>query len=281
MKVVITGSDLAQALKVFSADDIGFVPTMGGLHDGHATLLREARRRHAVVVASVFVNPLQFGPLEDFVAYPRTQALDEALLAQTGVDIAFFPDEGAIYPHGKNNHTQVLVPGLSDILCGAVRPGHFCGVTTVVARLLGLVRPRSVYFGKKDYQQWRIIEKMVTDLALPMTVIGVETVREFDGLARSTRNQYLNSHERDQAAWLYRTLKDVVEKLMYSLAFTEIEQEAMCLLREHGFVPEYVAIRRANDLGVPDSSDTDFVVLAAARLGQTRLIDNLEYHRHT
>ena len=194
------------AYRTQAQDDIGFVPTMGGLHDGHMALVRKAREDHALVVASVYVNPLQFGPREDFAAYPRTAGADCVRLAQAGADAAFLPADDAIYPRGRDLQTQVRVPGLSEDLCGRYRPGHFAGVTTVVARLLGLVRPQACYMGKKDYQQWRIVARMVADLGLPVTVVGIDTVREADGLALSTRNAYLTAAERARAPGLYETL---------------------------------------------------------------------------
>ena len=176
MKIVTSAVELQAARRAFDADT-GFVPTMGGLHRGHEALMAHARSRHRHLIASVYVNPLQFGPHEDFAAYPRTPRTDEAVLEAAGVDLAFFPTQEAIYPAGPARQTEVRVPGLSDDLCGAYRPGHFYGVTTVVARLFGLVQPAAAYFGKKDYQQWRLIERMVRDLAWPIAVVGVDTVR--------------------------------------------------------------------------------------------------------
>ncbi|WP_297376220.1 pantoate--beta-alanine ligase [Acidiferrobacter sp.] len=259
-------------------DDIGFVPTMGGLHDGHVALVRAARR-HAWVAVSVYVNPLQFGPQEDFAAYPRTEEADCARLAQAGVDAVFLPTEAAIYPHGREWQTEVRVPGLSEDLCGRYRPGHFEGVTTVVARLFGIVRPRACYMGKKDYQQWRIVTRMVADLGLPVTVTGIETIRESDGLALSTRNTYLTAAERACAPGLYETLTQTATHVTRGAAPADAEAAAMARLMALGFVPDYVAVRRAADLALPTPDDSELVVLAAARLGRTRLIDNLEFRR--
>lgn len=259
-------------------DDIGFVPTMGGLHDGHLALVGAARQ-HARVVVSIYVNPLQFGLHEDFAAYPRTEEVDCARLAQAGVDAVFLPTEAAIYPRGREQHTEVRVPGLSEELCGRHRPGHFAGVTTVVARLFGVVRPRACYMGKKDYQQWRIVTRMVADLMLPVTVIGIETVRERDGLALSTRNTYLSTTERARAPGLRETLTQTMAQVAAGMALADAEVAAMARLVALGFMPDYVAVRRAADLAPPSPGDAGLVVLAAARLGRTRLIDNREFVR--
>ncbi|WP_298135506.1 pantoate--beta-alanine ligase [Acidiferrobacter sp.] len=259
-------------------DDIGFVPTMGGLHEGHMRLV-QAARPHERVVASIYVNPLQFGPHEDFAAYPRTREADCARLADAGVDAVFVPAEDAIYPHGRERHTQVRVPGLSEDLCGRYRPGHFEGVTTVVARLLGIIRPRVCYMGKKDYQQWRIVTRMVMDLALPVTVTGIDTVRASDGLALSTRNTYLTPDERARAPGLYATLRQAAGHVEGGMAPAAAEALAVSHLEALGFIPDYVAVRRASDLAPPSPTDSELVVLAAARLGRTRLIDNHEFRR--
>ncbi len=262
-----------------SPRDVGFVPTMGGLHEGHMALARRAREAHEVVVASVYVNPLQFGPQEDFAAYPRTEDSDYAKLAQASVDAMLLPTDAVIYPRGRERQTQVHVPGLSEELCGRHRPGHFAGVTTVVARLLGLVRPRACYMGKKDYQQWRIVTRMVEDLGLPTTIVGVDTVREDDGLALSTRNSYLTPAERSRAAGLYETLTEGAGQAAAGVALADVEAACMERLKALGFGPDYVAVRRADDLGRPSATDSELVILAAARLGRTRLIDNREFRR--
>ena len=278
MKQVTTIRELS-ALRASWPDDVGFVPTMGGLHEGHLALVARARTAHPVVIVSVYVNPLQFGPNEDFGAYPRTQEADAACLSEAGVDAVFFPTDEDIYPRGRTAQTQVWVPGLSDELCGRFRPGHFQGVTTVVARLLGLVRPRAGYFGKKDYQQWRIIECMVADLGLPVAVVGVDTVREADGLAKSTRNQYLTAAERHRAPELYDTLTRGAHQVAGGESLGDVEKGCLERLRGLGFVPDYVAIRRAADLAIPSDRDDQLVILGAARLGATRLIDNREFSR--
>ncbi|MHB1565331.1 MAG: pantoate--beta-alanine ligase [Acidiferrobacter sp.] len=277
----MTTRDALAATRVALGSDVGFVPTMGGLHAGHMALIAAARRRHSVVVASSYVNPLQFGADEDYAAYPRTPENDEALLAAASVDVAFFPDDAAIYPHGRQYQTQVWVPQLSDDLCGAFRPDHFRGVATVVARLLGLIQPRAVYFGKKDYQQWRLITRMVDDLALPITVVGIESVREVDGLALSTRNRYLTPTERAQAPALAQALRDGAQQAEQGAVLAQVERGVMSHLAARGWMPDYVAIRRQVDLAPPVASDADLVILAAARLGRTRLIDNCEFTRRT
>lgn len=279
MKTLISEWDLQTWRSLQGTEDIGFVPTMGGLHEGHLALVAQARARHARVVASIYVNPLQFGPQEDFAAYPRTPEADLACLLEAGVDAVFLPTDSAIYPQGRERHTQVWVPGLSEGLCGHFRPGHFQGVTTVVARLFGLVRPRTAYFGKKDYQQWRVIERMTADLAFSMAVVGIDTVRETDGLAKSTRNQYLSAADRARAGGLYQVLLEGARAAIDCQSFEEIEKQALRHLEGRGFSPEYVAIRRADDLATASLQDEHLVILGAARLGATRLIDNWEFSR--
>jgi len=259
---------------------IAFVPTMGNLHAGHLHLMQVARQHANRVVASIYVNPLQFGPQEDFAAYPRTPEQDRALLEQQDVDLLFVPDDATIYPRGREASTRVEVPGISDILCGASRPGHFRGVTTVVSRLFHLVTPDVAVFGKKDYQQLLIIRLMTSDLGLPITIVGEETVREADGLAMSSRNGYLTGPERGVAPRLSATLQGVATLLASTGAttpdFTALEKEASQLLKAAGFRPDYVSIRRQQDLGLPVPGDRKLVILAAAWLGRTRLIDNRE-----
>lgn len=257
---------------------IAFVPTMGNLHAGHQHLMEEARKYAEAVVASVYVNPLQFSPQEDFASYPRTLAADRALLERVAVDLLFVPDERDIYPRGPDRQTQVEVPQLGDTLCGAFRPGHFRGVTTVVARLFHLVTPDVAVFGKKDYQQLMLIHLMVTDLGMPVEVIGIDTVRETDGLALSSRNNYLSADERRRAPVLYKVLAGVREGMRIGASRDVAEQGALTALRAAGLRPDYVSVRRASDLAEPGPADKRLIVLAAAWLGNTRLIDNLEYH---
>lgn len=267
---------------------VAFVPTMGNLHTGHLKLVETARAFGDRVVVSIFVNPLQFSPGEDFERYPRTLEEDSRKLSRAGVDVLFAPPVGVIYPKvlpgAKNKNqsptTQVSVSGLNRILCGAFRPGHFDGVTTVVAKLFNLVQPDLAVFGKKDYQQWVLIQRMVEDLNFPVKIVGVDTVREPDGLALSSRNQYLSDEEKKIAPILYRTLIDVAEAIRQGRSgYAALQSEAMVRLEQAGFQPEYVEIRHADDLTAARDGNRNLVVLAAARLGAARLIDNLEIER--
>lgn len=258
---------------------IALVPTMGNLHAGHRRLMDEARRYADIVVASIYVNPLQFGAHEDFGAYPRTPADDREALLASGVDLVYMPDEREIYPRGREAQTRVEVPALSDILCGAHRPGHFRGVTTVVNRLFNLIAPHVAVFGKKDYQQLLLIRLMAADLGMPIEIVGIDTVREPDGLALSSRNNYLSEGERRTAAGLYRTLGDVRERVRAGEDVGHAEAHALKALEAAGFRSDYVSVRRAADLEPPGAADRELVVLAAAWLGHTRLIDNIEFQR--
>lgn len=255
---------------------VAFVPTMGNLHDGHLALVRHARARGGAVVVSIYVNPMQFGEGEDFSAYPRTQERDRSLLAGLGVDALFLPDEATMYPRGAGQHTRVAVPELGGVLEGAFRPTHFEGVTTVVARLLNIVGPDLAVFGRKDYQQLVIIQRMVADLAMPVRIEGVETARADDGLALSSRNQYLTPGERRTAPTLYRVLVDSARRVEAGEEPDGVVAEGLARLGEAGFEPDYLALRRRADLSAPAVGDRELVLLAAARLGRARLIDNLE-----
>jgi len=255
---------------------IALVPTMGNLHAGHLHLVAEAQREARRVVVSLFVNPLQFGPTEDFAAYPRTIEEDSARLRALGVDVLFMPTVADMYPRPTQALTYVEVPVLSDELCGRFRPGHFRGVATVVMKLFNLVQPDVALFGEKDFQQLMVIRRMVADLNFPIRIVGAPTVREGDGLAMSSRNSYLSADERRQAGQLYARLRWVAEALTQGRRdFTEIEQTCSRALEHAGFTVDYVAIRRREDLGIPSTADSALVVLAAARLGRARLIDNL------
>lgn len=259
---------------------IAFVPTMGNLHAGHVQLVREARRHADVVVVSIYVNPLQFGKNEDLNAYPRTVREDRAALAAAGADLLFLPGDADVYPRGLEAMTRIEVPGVSDILCGMFRPGHFRGVATVVNRLFNLVQPDAALFGKKDYQQLLVIRLMTSDLGMPVEIIGVDTVRDADGLALSSRNGYLTLSERAQAPRLYATLRTLAGQIrdqpVPARGYAAHEAEAMRVLESAGFRPEYVSLRRRLDLAMPGSEDRELVILAAAWLGRARLIDNLE-----
>ncbi len=258
---------------------VALVPTMGNLHAGHLTLVREAQQVADRTVASIFVNPLQFGPSEDFDAYPRTLEQDRALLAGEGTDLLFAPSVQAVYPHGQAAQTRVRVPGLSDMLCGASRPGHFVGVATVVCKLFNMVQPDIALFGEKDFQQLLVIRRMTEDLCLPVEIRGVATVRESDGLAMSSRNAYLTSDERARAPRLYQALLRAAERLRTGAAAAEVERLGAAELDAAGMQCDYFSVRRAQDLGQPSAVDSDLVVLAAARLGRARLIDNLRVGR--
>ncbi len=256
---------------------LAFVPTMGNLHEGHRRLMRVAREHGDGVVASIYVNPLQFGAGEDLASYPRTPAADIRALQEEGVDLLFMPSDADMYPRGQEQMTRVEVPGLSDILCGASRPGHFRGVTTVVNRLFNLVQPAAAVFGKKDYQQLFLIRRMVEDLGMPVAIVGVDTVRDDDGLAKSSRNGYLNPAERAAAPLLYATLHGLAEQMRRARAFhPDLTAAAGERLRQAGFRPDYLSVRRAGDLAEAGAGDRALVILAAAWLGRTRLIDNLE-----
>ncbi|MEK7223176.1 MAG: pantoate--beta-alanine ligase [Pseudomonadota bacterium] len=257
---------------------IAFVPTMGNLHAGHIHLMQEARQHAQAVVASIYVNPLQFGPNEDFDAYPRTPGHDKVTLLSAGVNVLFMPSDAVMYPRGRGAQTVIEVPGLSEDLCGAFRPGHFRGVTTAVHRLLTLVAPDAAVFGKKDYQQLMLIRLMVADLDMPVEIVGVDTVREPDGLALSSRNTYLSASERLTAPQLFEALCALRDRVQRHGSLTrEAEEAAMESLKSHGFRPDYVSVRRQSDLAVAQPEDRRLVALAAAWLGGTRLIDNVEF----
>ena len=261
----------------FAREGIAFVPTMGNLHAGHASLIGAAHLHGRRVVASVFVNPLQFGPNEDYAAYPRTPDDDAALLEAQGVDVLFLPTVDEMYPQGVAGSTIVDVPELSGILCGAVRPGHFQGVATVVVKLLNLVQPDVGIFGEKDYPQLTIIRRSIEDLCLPVRIVGAPTVRADDGLALSSRNRYLNPQERAIAPEVYRSLDRARRRLESGDTDVEvIEREGLAALVKAGFRPDYFEVRMAGTLAKPHGQDVDVVVLTAARLGRARLIDNVQ-----
>ncbi|MDR2876870.1 MAG: pantoate--beta-alanine ligase [Chromatiales bacterium] len=259
-----------------AGEAIAFVPTMGDLHAGHLALIAEARRHAARVVISIFVNPLQFNDAADFAAYPRSLERDVAVLAASGGDLLFAPDAREIYPHGMETGTRIEVPVLAQELCGAFRPGHFTGVATVVAILFNLVRPDIAIFGEKDYQQLLIVRRMSEDLRLDVDVRGMPTVREADGLAMSSRNRYLSAEERGRAPVIYRTLEILRARLLASEEnYAALEAWGMAALFAAGLRPEYVAVRRAQDLQAPNPADRQLRLLVAAWLGSARLIDNL------
>lgn len=256
---------------------IGFVPTMGNLHDGHFSLVRLARQHADRVVASVFVNPTQFGPNEDFSRYPRTPDADARGLEAAGCDVMWLPTVDTMYPYGAEATVRVQVPGVTETLEGAHRPGHFDGVATVVARLFNQVVPDVAVFGRKDYQQLAVIRYMVRDLAFPLQLVGADIVREASGLAMSSRNQYLSPEERAQAAQIHQCLQAMRDAVQAGQAREAVEEQARQRLLAAGFEPDY-AVVRATDLTLPAAGQGgERVALIAARLGRTRLIDNLEF----
>jgi len=259
-----------------SGDHIALVPTMGNLHDGHLSLVSLARKHAERVVVSVFVNPTQFGAGEDFEDYPQSLERDKRQLKRLNTDLLFVPDVETMYPFGIDNATSVTVPVLTDDLCGSFRPGHFDGVTSVVSRLFSLVQPDVAVFGQKDYQQQFVIRRLTEDLSLPIKIICGPTQRDEDGLALSSRNQYLDDKERAIAPDLFAILKGIGTDLESGKRnYNELEEHAVSDLRELGFEPEYVSIRRADNLGMPNRDNDELVILAAATLGKARLIDNV------
>ncbi|MCO7503368.1 MULTISPECIES: pantoate--beta-alanine ligase [Pseudomonas] len=255
---------------------IGFVPTMGNLHSGHAALVTKAAQRADFVVASIFVNPLQFGANEDLDKYPRTLAADQEKLLQAGCHLLFTPNVEEMYPDGMASQTLVSVPHLSEGLCGASRPGHFEGVATVVSKLFNMVQPDLAVFGQKDFQQLAVIRALVRDLNLPIQIIGEPTVRAEDGLALSSRNGYLTDAQRATAPTIYRTLSRIAQAIGQGRRdFEVLIAEGRQQLVEAGFKPDYLEIRQALNLRPAAAHDRDLVILVAAVLGATRLIDNL------
>ena len=261
-----------------SVDQVAFVPTMGNLHDGHLALVQEAVVQAPHVVVSIFVNRLQFGQGEDFMSYPRTLDVDAAKLEAAGVEVLFAPNEAELYPHVSQNY-QVEPPHLQNELCGAFRPGHFRGVATVVSKLFNIVKPNVACFGKKDYQQLAVIRGFVEDLNFDIRIVGVDTGRAADGLALSSRNGYLTEAERMQAPQLYQALSDMAAQIRAGRQdYANLEQAASQYLQSQGWVVDYIEVRHAGNLQIAHAGDAHVVVLAAARLGKTRLIDNLEIH---
>ncbi|MEW6353361.1 MAG: pantoate--beta-alanine ligase [Pseudomonadota bacterium] len=276
MQTFTTISEIRGAIAAWreQGERIAFIPTLGNLHFGHLTLISEAKQRAKRVVVSIFINPLQFGANEDFANYPRTFREDSRKLAETGVDALFAPSEQEMYPHGQHG-AFIDVPTLSNILCGAHRPGHFRGVATVVAKLFNIIQPQVALFGEKDYQQLQIVRRMTTDLNMPVEIVGVPTVREPDGLAMSSRNAYLNTDERRRAAALYQALRHARTRIEQGHAVAEVEAEGLAALRAAGFQPDYFQVCRADDLRPAGQGDKDLIILAAAWLGRARLIDNV------
>ncbi len=263
-----------------AGERVAIVPTMGNLHEGHISLIELARRHGERFVASIFVNPMQFGPNEDFTHYPRTPARAADMLAAAGCDLMFMPDVSEMYGPGTTPPTRVEVPEISRMLCGEFRPGHFEGVATVVAKLFNIVQPDLAIFGEKDFQQLVVIRRMAADLCFPIMIVGAPTVREPDGLAMSSRNQYLAAGERAIAPEIHAALADTVRALAGGGAdLAALEREGAARLAARGMRVDYFAIRRRLDLAAPNAGDRELVVLTAARLGKARLIDNLQVDR--
>jgi pantoate--beta-alanine ligase len=278
LDVVVRPHELRERVSQWrrQGERIAFVPTMGNLHAGHGSLVSRASELAEHVIVSIFVNPLQFGPNEDFAAYPRTPGDDKQLLRSLQAELLFAPEVQDIYPQGQETTARVHVPGLEDILCGAFRPGHFMGVATVVTKLLNLVQPDVALFGEKDFQQLMIIRRAATDLCMPVEIVGVPTTREADGLAMSSRNRYLLPEQRAVAPKIFEALERARVALESgSTDFVGLEQAGADALTQAGFRPDYFSIRDAHTLAPPDGVSKDLVVLTAARIGRARLIDNV------
>jgi pantoate--beta-alanine ligase len=273
MEIISTVAALRQRLSKEAS--VAFVPTMGNLHAGHLDLVRTALQQASCVVVSIFVNPLQFGANEDFGSYPRTLQEDCARLAASGVAVVFAPTEADLYPQPQQ--VTIEPPPIAEELCGAFRPGHFRGVATVVLKLFNIVQPQVAVFGKKDYQQLHVVRQLVEQLNLPVKIVGAETLRAADGLALSSRNQYLSSVERTEATFLYLTLTELRQALKNGTRnHVQLEEKAVSALVARGWQVDYVAIRSQLTLLAPAPMEHELVVMAAARLGKTRLIDNVE-----
>lgn len=275
MKTVRTVAAMRNEIRVWRLEgkSVAFVPTMGNFHDGHLKLVAEACKKADRVVVSIFVNPTQFGAGEDFESYPRTEAEDREKLEAAGADLLFLPPVSEIYV--PDARTVVTVTGLSELYCGSSRPGHFDGVVTVVCKLFNMVQPDWALFGQKDFQQLMLIKIMVRDLNIPVEIIPVATVREESGLAMSSRNGYLSDAEKKIASKLYQVLCIAKNEVLAEQSYADIERKALSLLSEAGFRMDYFTICRQSDLKKAESSDRELVILAAAKLGKARLIDNI------
>ncbi|WP_437270423.1 pantoate--beta-alanine ligase [Stutzerimonas balearica] len=278
MNIVKTVADLRAAVARARGEGkrIGFVPTMGNLHAGHIALIKKAGQRADFVVASIFVNPLQFGPNEDLASYPRTLAADQEKLVNAGCHLLFAPSVEEMYPHGQADQTLVRVPGVSEGLCGASRPGHFDGVSTVVTKLFNMVQPDLAVFGQKDFQQLAVIRTMVRDLNIPVQIISEPIVRADDGLALSSRNGYLTTEERTIAPQLYRILCELRDAIAGGERdYSALVERGLNRLRQAGLRPDYLELRNAVDLQPADQHSREVAILVAAFLGRTRLLDNI------
>jgi len=259
---------------------VGLVPTMGSLHDGHRSLVKAAKARFDRVIVTIFVNPTQFSPGEDFDDYPRVIAADKAMLVEDGADAVFLPTIDDLYPRGVERTTLITISDLTNELCGAHRDGHFDGAMTAVNKLLNITRPDAVFLGEKDFQQLFMMKQMVSELMMSVEVIGVPTYREDDGLAMSSRNKYLTETERDKAKALFETLSEIEQALKNgSNEFSQLEQQGLSKLQDLGFIPDYIEVRRQRDMLGAQAADKELVVLGAAKLGKTRLIDNIQLSR--
>ena len=281
MKIIEQLTELQAQIRAWrmAGETIAFVPTMGNLHGGHLSLVNKAHEMGSKVVVSIFVNPAQFDRAEDLAAYPKTLEADLGYLRDHDTDLVFTPTPALMYPMGKLR-TKVEAPGISDVLEGVKRPGHFTGVATVVCKLFNLVQPDVAIFGEKDFQQILVIRQMVQDLDINVKIYGATAVREADGLAMSSRNGYLTPEQRQQAPYLYQTLQDAAAQVMQlgpvgGSEFETVQQIMMGHLAEHGFRPEYLEVRRSTDLQVPEPGDKELVILVSAWLGKARLIDNV------
>ncbi|AQS40066.1 pantothenate synthetase [Shewanella psychrophila] len=274
-------TQIREQVRVWHAkgETVAFVPTMGNLHLGHITLIKEAVKRADHVIASIFVNPMQFGQNEDLDAYPRTLAADQQALTDAGAELLFTPTPETIYPKGMEQQTFIEVPEIGDELCGASRPGHFRGVATIVCKLFNIVQPDVALFGKKDFQQLLVIKTMVEDLSMPIEIIGVETIREESGLAMSSRNGYLSQSQKGQAAKLKQVMDVMSQEIQSGQAIVDAIAEANAELIEAGFKPDYLEVRSSTDLSSAQAEQKALVIVAAAYMGTTRLIDNLCFER--
>ncbi|MCG7530290.1 pantoate--beta-alanine ligase [Psychrobium sp. MM17-31] len=281
MIVVSSKAELRTQIKAWkqAGETIAFVPTMGNLHSGHISLVTEAKKHASKVVVSIFVNPMQFNNPDDLSNYPRTLEEDSEQLIAEGVDMLFTPTPEIMYPKGLDAQTFVEVPGISDVFCGASRPGHFRGVATIVNKLFNLVTPDVACFGSKDYQQLQVIRLMVEDLSLDIKIIGCDTVRTEQGLAKSSRNGYLTPQELEVAPLLYQTMQQLAQDIIGGMAISDAVAKATSTLNESLFSTDYFHVQRADNLSDPSDDDKELVILAAAQLGFARLIDNLVFTR--
>ncbi|RUO47406.1 pantoate--beta-alanine ligase [Pseudidiomarina donghaiensis] len=275
----LTSLEELRAWRAQLTGTVALVPTMGNLHEGHLKLVDRAKQLADHVVVSIFVNPMQFGANEDLASYPRTFDADCIALAERGAHAVFAPSVADVYPRGLEQQTYIEVPGISEILCGASRPGHFRGVATIVAKLFNMVQPQVAVFGEKDFQQLQVIRLMTRDLSLPVDVIGMPTERASDGLALSSRNGYLSQEHRTAAPILYRSLQRIADDIKAEEKPETALQNAASVIEKAGFTIDYLELRRREDLAPATASDRELVVLVAAFIGTTRLIDNLQFER--